>query len=386
MSLGDYIEYSISMKKSQVKKEKNENVFFDDGKKFFVDEKTGEVFEVLHDVSGTGKVGPWREHKVENSQVEKVYRLVAQRVSAPAYWEKKADRLRDCGSRLTFGRYCSADGTTALKAKHLASCRVRLCPLCAWRRSLKVHSHVRKILEAMQTEQQYAYLLLTLTVRNVTGDKLSAKLTDMLISWNRLLQHKPFKKAVRGWYRGLEVTHNVNRKSKSFDTYHPHFHCILAVDKGYFTSRDYINQKQWLAMWQQATGDPTITQVDIRRVKPKKASTPSTQSSVAVPTETVGDITSAVCEVAKYTVKFSDYVLPWSWSLSCSAVETLDLALARRRLVAFGGVMKDWHKALNLDDEIDGDLTHVDDEETLGEYTGDILAFWHTGYQQYIIE
>ena len=38
-------------------------------------------------------------------------------------------------------------------------------------------------------------------------------------------------------------------------------------------------------------------------------------------------IVSAVCEVAKYTVKASDYVLPTDWELSCETVATLDRAL-----------------------------------------------------------
>ena len=64
----------------------------------------------------------------------------------------------------------------------------------------------------------------------------------------------------------------------------------------------------------------------------------------------------AVCETTKYTVKNEDYILSNNWQLTLESVATLDKALANRRLVAFGGVMKEWHKKLNLDDEIDGKL------------------------------
>ena len=95
-------------------------------------------------------------------------------------------------------------------------------------------------------------------------------------------------------------------------------------------------------------------------------------------------IISAVCEVAKYTVKSGDYVLPWDWDMSCKSVEVLDKALANRRLVAYGGIMKDWHKKLNLDDEIDGNL--IEDSETPnGEVIREVCAFWNVGYQQYLI-
>ena len=99
----------------------------------------------------------------------------------------------------------------------------------------------------------------------------------------------------------------------SYDTYHPHFHCILAVNPTYFDSRDYIKRDDWLAMWQKAIQDPTITQVDVRKVKPKKTKNTGTGFGDIV---SAADIVSAVCEVAKYTVKSGDYVLPWDWDMS----------------------------------------------------------------------
>ena len=66
------------------------------------------------------------------------------------------------------------------------------------------------------------------------------------------------------------------------------------------------------------------------------------------------------------------------------SVEVLDKVLTNRRLVAFGGVMKEWHKKLNLDDEIDGNLIE-DGETSNGEIIGEVCAFWNVGYQQYII-
>lgn len=86
-------------------------------------------------------------------------------------------------------------------------------------------------------------------------------------------------------------------------------------------------------------------QVDVRKVKAK-----------AEKGKDSNDIIGAVCETTKYTVKNEDYILPNNWQLTLESVATLDKALANRRLVAFGGVMKEWHKKLNLDDEIDGKL------------------------------
>ena len=45
--------------------------------------------------------------------------------------------------------------------------------------------------------------------------------------------------------------------------------------------------------------------------------------------------------------------------------------------------MKDWHKKLNLDDPIDGDLM-CDGEDVNGELLRTECYIWNTGYQQYI--
>lgn len=359
-------KYTTKAMKSQDIKNKIVEV---DNKKYLVDTETGELREILSDKSPIGKERPWRKHKKENMTVEKCYTALAERGSDADYWSKKAERLQSCGSHLTFNVYNNEEGKT-MKVKHAESCRVRLCPLCSWRRSIKIHTHMRKILEHMQEENKYQYILVTLTVPNVPADKLNSKLDDLMTAWNRMQTYKRYKTAVKGWYRGLEITHNVNPLSASYDTYHPHFHCIMAVSKSYFDSRDYIKQAEWLDMWRKATRDNSITSVDVRKVKPKKGADPT-------------DIIGAVCEVTKYTVKNEDYILPKDWNMTLSSVEVLDKALANRRLVAFGGVMKEWHKKLNLDDEVDGDLIE-DGEDANGELLEEVTFCWHVGYQQYL--
>lgn len=338
--------------------------------RYIADAETGQALEILSDKTSKGKERPWREHKIANQSVEQYYRRLAGTSSEQGYWLKRADRLRDCGAKLWFNVYADGDYGEMKKIKNASSCRVRLCPLCTWRRSIKIQVHTRKILERMQATERYEYLLLTLTVPNVTGAELSDKITAMMEAWHKFAGYKRFQESVQGWYRGLEVTHNVNRLSRSYDTYHPHFHCIVAVKMSYFQDKSYIKQEEWLKMWQKSMRNDRITQVDVRKVRAK---------------EKDGDaVISAVCEVAKYTVKSGDYILPWDWELSCQSVEVLDQALANRRLVAYGGVMKEWHKKLNLDDEIDGNL--IEDGETPnGELIGEVCAVWNVGYRQYLI-
>ena len=42
-------------------------------------------------------------------------------------------------------------------------CQLRLCPVCNWRRSLKIFSQVSKIIQAIEQDREHAYIFLTLT-------------------------------------------------------------------------------------------------------------------------------------------------------------------------------------------------------------------------------
>lgn len=62
-------------------------------------------------------------------------------------------------------------------------------------------------------------MLLTLTVVNVSGDELGRMVDCMNVAWRRLVQRRVIKRAVRSWFRALEITYNQERQD-----FHPHFH------------------------------------------------------------------------------------------------------------------------------------------------------------------
>ena len=320
-----------------------------------------EAVEVLMDKSSTGRERPWREKKVANENLAAVYDVVN---------TSKAARLRDCANFLTFS--VLEDGSK--KLKRMSSCRVRLCPLCTWRRSLKVMANTTQILKEMSGK--YEFIMLTLTQRNCSGADLSQTIDDMMAAWQRYSQRQAFRKAVKGWYRGMEVTHNTDKSSPSYDTYHPHFHVILAVNKSYFKGRDYVKLDEWKQMWCDALRLDYLPSVRVERIRRR-----GKRQDVD---PTVEDIIKAVAETCKYTVEDEDYIVPTDWDLTVDAVRTLDAALADRRLIAFGGIMKELHKQLNLDDEENGDLINVDPEDSAAAPTDrEEVYFWHTGYRQY---
>ena len=183
---------------------------------------------------------------------------------------------------------------------------------------------------------------------------------------------KRVKASIKGYFRALEVTHNLDEDSPSYDTYHPHFHCILQVEKSYFNDKSkysqYIEQAEWTSLWQNCLDADYTPIVNVKAFK----------------SESPRALTKSICEAAKYTVKDNDYLVH-DEAMTDSAVAILDYALKGRRLVAYGGDMKRVYKELKLDDAIDGDLVHTDDDESLNEVMTQITEIycWNVGYKQY---
>ena len=322
-------------------------------------------------------------------------------------WWRRVKQVRGCNN------YMETSNDRIYRAFF---CKVRLCPLCSWRRSLKITMHVREILTAMFNDNSdYEFLFATFTIPNVRPECLKPKMQQMLKAWRKMTHEgtrtsdaKRFNASILGWYRGLEVTRNTDKwlymrdaqgnfvytgKGKRipivddngnkipnpwYNTYHPHFHCIFVVDKRYFKD-GYISRDEFLRMWQRAMNDPTITQVDIRKCKPNKKllNSPEFQKNFSPSELQALAIVSSVTEAAKYTVKTDDYIL------SPEATRTLDIALERRQLIGFGGIMSDYRNRLSLDDEIDGDLLTNGATEIEKDAVKKSFAF-HVGWGHYI--
>lgn len=327
----------------------------------------------------------WRGKKMKNELLAFAYDKVN---------PDKAARLRDCSSTISYRRY--EDGSMCLDG--LRSCRVRLCPICSWRRSLKVYSQTRQIISYLNGIEKYRYIMLTLTVKSCFSSELSCTLDALSKGWDRLAKLRPFKAAVCGWYRSLEITHDVypfitremyyGSKDKhiysrgsyyrslglrvgdanpAYDTYHPHFHVLLAVKPSYYTGRAYIKQSVFSEWWKSSLRADYLPVCDVRTVKGRTAS----------------DIDKAVSEVAKYSAKDSDYLVSDDWDLTVDTVRVLDSALAHRRLVAYGGCMAQAKRDLKQDDAETGDLVHISDEVVSDEKYEIVSYFWYSGYRQY---
>lgn len=292
----------------------------------------------------TKKVAPWQEKKLKNLSVsESFYRLNEK-------WKARA--LEGCGEVLQFVKL----EDRSLKLQKANFCKNRLCPMCAWRRSLKIFGQVSKIMDYLG--DQYHYLFLTLTIKNVYFEDLNRTIDEMMRGFKLLMQSKRIKKSVLGAFRGLEVTFNHDDGS-----FHPHFHIILAVNKSYFHSREYIQKDEFIALWKRSMKldyDPII---DIRKIHNK--------------------VSKAVAEVAKYTVKDKDYVLE-DKDLQDKLVQAFSTVLHRRRLISYTGIFREIHKFLNLDDAVDGDLINTNNEEIREDLKQALIVYrWNFGLGDY---
>jgi plasmid rolling circle replication initiator protein Rep len=192
-------------------------------------------------------------------------------------------------------------------------------------------------------------------------------LDDLFKAFNLMTKRKLFKKSIKGWFRALEITHNLEN-----NTYHPHFHVILMVNRSYFEDkRYYISQSNWVDLWKSCLEVDYMPVVDVRAFKIKGRK----------------EVKKSIAETAKYTVKDNDYLIKGDEKTTDEIVRTLNFAMKSRRLIAFGGELRKIHKALNLDDIKDGDLVHVNDDKVeLREDVDYVIESfkWNVGYKQYI--
>lgn len=266
--------------------------------------------------------------------------------------KNRSERVRDCGSFLEY--ITPADFSEKPKLHYANFCRDRLCPLCTWRRTMKIFGQVSQIMEIIG--QDYRFLFCTLTVRNCSGEELPEMVDQMQKAWNRLMTYKEIRKAFHGFFRALEITRHPEYRREI--EYHPHFHIIFAVNRSYFTdSKYYIKTARMVQLWGKALDIDYDPVCDLRTVKPKEAEKVEWDSR-DIP------LNAAVAEVAKYSVKSKDY-LKGSFPKVQKTVAVFLASLSGRRLCSFGGVFKEAKLKLGLDDEIDGDLVHTDGQEKL---------------------
>lgn len=334
-------------------------------------------FEVLHDFGKGGKKEkPWREKKEKSIVVSESFKRLSNKSGRIETYNnelyKQSVSIRECGTYLEFKKYLDSG---ELKLHSGNFCKKRLCPMCQWRRSLKMFFQVSKIMEKADVEYKGCeYIFLTLTVKNVFGCDLYNAIDKMQVSYKRLLEYKDFKLSVMGGIRVLEVTRNKNKKSDFYGSYHPHFHCILMVPENYFTSVLYRTKNDFAEMWNKSLINrgwfqDVVPICDVRKISASDM-----------------NLKKAVCEVSKYSVKDSD-ILDDDLDFMDEGIEDLYYSLKSRRMVTFSGSFRKIKRSLLLDDVESGDLINIDgDMLDDGERAFKIINYiWNNGIFEFVL-
>lgn len=247
--------------------------------------------------------------------------------------EDRATLVRECGTYL--GMVDTEEGTKIVEANF---CKQRLCPSCAWRRSLKIYGATSQILDHL--DKQYGksikYLFLTLTIKNVRIEDLGKAIDGMSEAYHRLTNNRAWKTRVKGAMRTLEVT--INHEAQ---TVHPHYHLILAVDRSYATKNDdtYWTHADWQAAWKKAARLDYDPNVSIERVRGRESGTAEVSKYLAKDTDYLIDATEA-----KMGTEEAEAMTDW-------LVRNLMHQLHGRRLISYTGILRDAQRALKLDPE-----------------------------------
>lgn len=259
--------------------------------------------------------------------------------------ESSLELIEQCGSFLEMYSNKELDKK---KLKTANFCKNRFCPMCNWRKSKKDALKVSILMQYIKEELGLEFVFITLTAPNVKGEELEQEIREYTKAFSNLTKRKEFIKVNKGFVRKLEVTYNEEN-----NTYHPHLHIIMAVNKSYFTDKTYISKKKLLELWKECKKDNTITQVDIKKV----------------------DTTDrkAILEIAKYSAKDSDYLK------SQEVFDVFYKALKGKRLLTYTGVFKD---AIDLFEE--GKLDKYK-EVDLTEYVYLITYNWNKENAEYIV-
>lgn len=230
--------------------------------------------------------------------------------------KKTLENIQDCGSWLQF---LADKNLEKMKLHQGVFCTNRFCPICSKKKAMKDAVEIKVMTEYVSKELKRQYIFVTFTAPNITGEQLSEEIIRYNSAFKKFVERKKYSNIIKGYIRKLEVTYNNNKRSKNYNTYHPHFHVLISVNSSYFTdTKVYIKRDEWLKDWQEVMQDNSITQVDVRRVQ----------------TRNVEMLDKGILELTKYIAKDSNYLE------SEEVFEHFYRGLKGKRQYAFGGDFK----------------------------------------------
>lgn len=270
-----------------------------------------------------------------------LHKLITEKVNIAKMLEQsnRTERIEVCGSMLNFLKERNIVTDEVRRRLVKANfCKYRFCPMCQWRMARKV---CREVLGRLRTIEEshngVALLFLTLTIKNEPLTELNRTVKLLSKAFYRMQQSKQYKDAVLGSIRAIEFLGDNTEVGEC----HPHFHCLLVVNKSYFKSRDYINFEEWTNLWQRSLRVDYRPIINVQKVKAKGK---------------MSAIVAAALEVVKYSVTSSDLE-----KLSKEDFQELDKQTRNIRQYNYSGELKDAEPT--FDDIEDESLWELLEEE-----------------------
>lgn len=254
-------------------------------------------------------------------------------------------RMANCAEVIN-GRVCSSCGQMHLQYANL--CRDRFCPVCKWRLSMKRFASMYKIITGLRQQfPEASWQFVTLTCQNCAPLDLPEVMDEMQRCWNSIASAKKLKAKVVGWARSTEITYN-----EVTGLLHPHYH-VLVMYKELEEPDDYI-VKRWLKGLKYKTSilaqDAQTIEFDVEN---------QIEIGWEVDQNSQDDaVIEAVLETYKYSTKDKDIE-----NMPLGVFRMMVNVLQNRRLVAFGGVIKEYAKELELDRLEDADERDSEEED-----------------------
>lgn len=316
----------------------------------------------LDEIFKSGRKKPWKEKKKYSLELSKIYKeLSDEKKEISPLKERFYKRYNNILQCATFLEFRTDSDYKEKKLVNANFCKNRLCPMCTWRRSLKIYSSTQKIMSYLGSDYNFDFV--TLTIRNVKGEFLRKCIKELSHSFIKMCKRKEICKCVKGYYKAVEVTLNKDYGSYWYGTYHPHIHVILAYNK----IDKKLDEEEIKKLWKECAKLTYNPQVKVETILEKR-------------NKSIDDIVS---EISKYAVKDNDVIIK-NEDLRKKNIEILDLALEGLRLVSLGGCFKNAGRLLNIDTNIDsGDLIDIYSDKNIDNLDCILRFVWNKGMMGY---
>lgn len=262
--------------------------------------------------------------------------------------EKVADALFSCGHHGKANKLAGcADTVFKNREGRIIGgwfCHDPICPVCCWRRQIKIHAELSQILDYIGTEY-YDFYLLTLTYPNCAEDNLLQTTDDIYEAFNRLQRRVIWSAA----FIGCLWTYEISYSQKSH--FHPHIHAVCVSERG-----AAVDETQLFEAWRDCCGfDLVKYDFNLKKIKPTEKKPSQTES-----------LMNTIDYVAKGVLGRNeeiDKLLNLDKRISGEALDAIGKAVEGRHRFGFTGLLKRKRCALHM--AKDEDYLNVNDIETL---------------------